>query len=581
MRNGWLLVHCSSLLAALLIGFASADEPAEAAAAANADIAEAALPRDLPPFNEVFGSAPLPTGDALWDRYSSEVFLRAQHPPEDLQGWHPALLDEETLISWADLGADPRYWELYHYCLYGQAEYNYFELSLQDAYLEGAQAELQSKRELAYMKREAAPAAPPWLAPYEALVEQTPEPEIAELVGASLTPLKILRQRGEASLTAELRWQEIESTLSAVSHAEWVLQDAIGRWPRPDRRSGVRLPAARAGKAWTPQALDAISQAQPQLAWPSYARAQFLALQGDEAGALAQLRAGNAAGVYELPFLFPLSAVAGRTAAFSDPGNLAVAGLVLDSGCTETPPAVLFEDWGLNAYAQSVVLSGDSTAMQDLHVYGLRLAATRRSDPRFMFSAGNLLSDLARAWLENAPQLDEERRRLLELEAELFADVPQILFDYTPGETVMDYHRSSMPAGYVAYYLQMPSGAAESIWPLRLGDWDGPEDAAWYNAVFGPGQFFNYLPRWASLQYRGVVREYPAPPREGEVPVEPTPLPDHQTVVTRWALNGLALDYAQQLGAEYTAVMLAELARLDYRQLPPRESWPLKGETQD
>ncbi len=568
-----LAISCC-LLALLLLAAAAraAEEPASPETESSS-----VLPQELPSYSEVFGAAPVPTGDELWDRYSAEVYRRALNPPDDLQDWHPALLDEDTLISWADLGADPRYWELYHYCLYGQTEYSFFELDMQNAYVQSVHDWLDGRRERAYLNREQPPAAPPWLVPYEAAVEASAVPDIAVMAGASLAPLKILRERGQASLAAELRSLEIEGTLSDITHAEWLLQDAIGRWPQPDRRSGVQLHGRRVASG-PPAFLDDFSAAHPQSAWPFYVRAQYLALQGDEAGALDMLRAGNQAPVYELPYLFPLSAVAGRSSTFSDPGNLAVAGLVLDSGCTETPPGVLFEDWGLAAFVQSIVLSGDASAMQDLHVYGLRLAATRRSDPRFLFTASNLLSDLAQAWQNNAPAVEAAQQDLLDQEAALFASIPQFLYDYTPGEAVRDAQRNNHPAGYTAYFLGLPTGGLASVWPLRLGQWEGPSDAAWFNAVFAADQHYNYLPRWASLQYQRVKQDFPAPPEAGEVPPEIVEIPNNQAVLTTWALNGLAQDYAQQLSSAYTASMLAELARLDYRQLPPRPTWPLKGE---
>jgi hypothetical protein len=68
--------------------------------------------------------APQPTGDALWDRYSAEVYRRAlQTPLPWPANFHPALPPDYLLQQWTDLVADPRYWELRFLCALATSHY--------------------------------------------------------------------------------------------------------------------------------------------------------------------------------------------------------------------------------------------------------------------------------------------------------------------------------------------------------------------------------------------------------------------------------------------------------------------------
>ncbi len=405
------VVRCVFVTVLLLLCTAFRDDPALAAGSSSPPEAAIAL-------LDVFSAPPVPTGDALWDRYSAAVFERASTAAQRQQGWHPAFVPESVLIDWHDMVPDPRFFELREFCSIGAANW----------YLLDGQNELPEGEALWRLIRDAT--------------------DFAE----------VLKERKEASITMRLRFLELQ-----MDHAYRLWPELSGSageeggWMTPEDRAefrgGLFHFIGEEGKL-----LRTLVREMPDEAWAHYSLAEFYLQQNDYQRARESIRAGNSAAHAELPRIFPLSYVHEHFEDFKDPGNLAVAGLVLDAELTDDPP-LLLRDYDLfTGITDQALQDRDLELAAELRGCFLRLAQARTADPQLIQQPMTWLARLNICW---APPATRQAEAMASLD---YATTSPLVFY---GGTQPDLW--NLPAGRLAYFWALPGAQSYVYWQQRIG----------------------------------------------------------------------------------------------------------------
>jgi len=313
---------------------------------------------------------PVPTGDALFDRYAQalDLWIRTVKV-KDITSLRAACLPDDLLASWErDFGGDPRYWELRYMCAY--SSYHEGHPKSEDAnprkYLEEARRRgIATANTLLLLCGEER-------AMNESLLDQISQPR---------------------------QWPG-----DAASHAQDEVRERYLRVSHEAEREELAL-------------LDAAVAKDPGCAWAYYERAMYCFDLGEQERGLADLEAGNAAPRNELPRPFPTSMVTRGMLASSPAGSAVVSGAVwIESVFQPYPSYVRWKDH-LKESILVVDLSGDSRPLEAWHQFACRLAEAW-PDTGINAVVGAVFADTVRSYM-----MDEQTDTLSAAQKETLAHV--------------------------------------------------------------------------------------------------------------------------------------------------------------